>query len=112
MTNTELRIKVAEAMGWTEIEPPIPSISYGWHGIPPACNDFRSGMELPRFESDLQACAELRASLTEEERERFTNALIDELNEDGPFAWDWYWKLLNATAEQICIAYLKAKGIE
>lgn len=46
MTDSEMRIRLAEAMGWTEVRPPGPRLGEDWTGMPP--NGYR-----PNYRSDL-----------------------------------------------------------
>lgn len=52
---------------------------------------------------DLNACAELEATLTDEEEQRMNDLLWD--------AMDGRKHLFRATPRQRCLAYLKTKGI-
>lgn len=113
MTNEEIRIKVAEAMGWkspfNEREWLHNSGSEGedvygkFVGTDP-CGDRE---QVPNYPFDLNACAEFEKTLTEcERRQYFFHLFGSQRLEDGDL-----WKAVAATARQRCIAYLKTKGI-
>ena len=67
LTDEEIRIKVAEAMGWHEEKEPVGSAnaSAWWHN-----NDRYPSylMPVPNYPEDLNACAEFEAKLTDEEK--------------------------------------------
>ena len=111
LTDEEIRIKAAEAMGWkwntsTDIGgKAFPECwihddhGFAWHIV-----------DLPNYPADLNACAEFEKSLTEEEhlryRVRLWNVVITEGDETT-----WDRQFISATARQRCIAFLKTKGI-
>lgn len=118
MTNEELRVKCNELAGWekkygtpADRDALIPGLQVvyfkndlmgiKWRAKPP-----------PDYPSDLNACAELRASLSGEERSRFglelASLVITGCEIDS--GDDWF-SINNAIAEQICRAYLKTKNI-
>lgn len=124
MTNEEIRIKVAEAMGW---KPPFNEREWLYNsgsegedvygkfvGTDP-CGDRE---QVPNYPFDLNACAEFEAEL--KKLRVFSSylsnlALICGFNAQGNEAW---FKLhagleavCSATARQRCLAYLKTKGI-
>lgn len=112
MTNEEIRIKVAEAMGarlWNNPTQSGPSQLWGFQVPSPSevfarmwlCGE--ADCLLPDYPKDLNACAEFEKMLTDEEKTDF----IRELNK-GDFS---YRRLAFATARQRCITYLKTKGI-
>ena len=102
LTDEEIRIKVAEAMGW-KVNPVVHNL-----GIHPQLQ--RGHHILPDYPADLSACAEFEKSLTDEEhlryRVRLWNVVITEGDETT-----WDRQFISATARQRCIAFLKTKGI-
>lgn len=69
--------------------------------------------QLPRFESSLNACALLRASLSEEEQDVYADELIRITDATGSlFGRRIAWALANATPRHHCLAFLAAKGIQ
>lgn len=109
LTDEEIRIQVAEAMGWHEEKEPVGSAnaSAWWHN-----NDRYPSylMPVPNYPADLNACAEFEKSLTEEEhlryRVRLWNVVITEGDETT-----WDRQFISATARQRCLAYLKTKEL-
>lgn len=98
---SELRVKVAEAIGWKHTgrasgimirpEPRNPGeLTYDYP---------------PDYSSDLNLCAELRASLTEEERDDY----MQELHKITAVPCDRGWAAINASANQHCRAFLAVK---
>lgn len=104
MTDEEMRIKIAEACGWTEIvHHKLHAGNEGLLGTHIAADGVRDRDWVPDYLNDLNACSEFEAMLTS--AERFT--YIVELNKlcgDEPSA---VW----ATARQRAEAFLKTKGI-
>lgn len=99
LTNEELRIKVAEVMGWkikntAHYNPPCKLWEH------PECGVGMEEEDLPNYPKDLNSCASFEATLTDEE-------------------WDVYCENLggsirscaSAAPLQRCLAYLKTKGI-
>lgn len=95
MNNEQLRIAVAEALGWEfQDRQPI----RGW--LSPS-GKFRSGHGrnvLPNWPEDLNACHEFEEGLTDIESCRYTQILCG--GEDA-------WRACHATARQRCIALLE-----
>ena len=109
MTNEEIRIKVAEAMGWTWNEQTMiggilfrPAWSHDTHGFRYSIHD------LPNYPESLDSCAEFEKTLTTEQRHDYVRSLrhITEV-------WDAMPEFTTtfATASQRCLAYLKTKGL-
>lgn len=98
MTNDEIRIKVAEAMGFTNTS------FVCWRG-------HLDGYErrIPNYPEDLNACAEFEATLTDDEWTDYLNQLYFITFKVG--AKDRDRQAVSATARQRCLAYLKTKGI-
>ena len=107
LTDDQIRIKCAEAMGWRCISSHTVGRSGKQRDVikgkePRSCMQ----KELPAYAADLNACAEFRASLTEEERTNYVFALSDIATQPG----DMGWGVANATARQHCLAFLTVKG--
>ena len=100
MTDEQMRIKIAEACGWTMVTT-LNCGSYP-HGINPTGDRMHTAV-LPDYLNDLNACAEFEAVLTSAERFTFLVEL-DKLCGDEPSA---VW----ATARQRAEAFLRTKGI-
>lgn len=71
-----------------------------WRGQPP-----------PDYTCSLDAAATLRVSLTEDERDGFIRALLHCVKAGLKSYWDVDWDIANATALQICRAYLRCKNL-
>ncbi len=117
LTDEEIRIKVAESRGWN----PSSLVKGKW------CHDSNMVMakngaysvwvgidSLPNYPESLDACAEFEATLTDEEWLDYIGYLADDVLgyscSMNP-SWSLTRKLLEATARQRCLAYLKTKGI-
>lgn len=111
LSDEELRVKVAEEDGWRrEPSPYFPGVML-WispDGKPAGrVTDFGNGV--PDYPNDLNACADLRAGLSEEEKERFCQAVCEQLTLSGRGC---FFDALNLTARDHCLAFLKCKGVE
>ena len=124
MTADQIRITVAEAMGWTKREVfessfrnPEEQVSRGmkWH-------DPKGIVRYPpSFAEDLNACAEMRRTLTNDEREDFASCLeaicsagqlsMAALDPHGVTDYAELFDILDATALQQCEAFLRVKGL-
>lgn len=117
MTNEETNIACALKLGWTQWENEEVHI-LGATGpkfiyLPPEGKTVFDQRPLPNFAGDLNLCASLRASLTEEEKREYANRIAMEVTRkemparhDDEMLW---WMISNATAEQIARTYLAAK---
>lgn len=119
MTNEEIRIKVAEAMGarWHSVltgpqsERLVLAFSQ-WTNLGPLRWKLSDGRilspQISNYPESLDACAEFEKTLTTEQRHDYVRALrhITE-------AWDAMPEFTTtfATARQRCLAYLRVKGI-
>jgi hypothetical protein len=124
MTNDELRVKVAEALGWTPFAPEAerlahPTIAGMW--VPPECaipfpgkdmdeylarfTAARTVATMPAWETDLNACHAFEEELTGDEKFRFRNELVSTPHEIAD------WLGIHATARQRCLALLAVKGL-
>lgn len=106
MTNDEIRIAVAEELGW-ELAPIAQNkLQKTWQ---------RNGVtqELPDFPNDLNACHEMEKTLEDPEIHRERYRL--ELNLACGFGRSWKDsecnpEIAHATARQRCEAFLRVKG--
>ena len=95
LTDEEIRIKVAEAHG-----------TMRWsYALPTKC----IGASVPNYPEDLNACAEFEAKLTDKEWDVYSAEIVSLTLWDR--ATDTVKRILQATARQRCLAYLKTKGI-
>lgn len=118
LTDEEIRIKVAESLGWVQIWKRQCGHNLGapgafdWVG-----REKPGGVEyiLPNYPADLNACAEFEATLTDEELSLYGHELGRQTE-----CMQWYngyisafgiTVIARATARQRCLAYLKTKGI-
>lgn len=112
MTNEEIRIKVAEAMGarlWNNPTESGPSQLWGFQVPSPSevfarmwlCGE--ADCLLPDYPKDLNACAEFEKTLTDEEHNRYRTHIYGMTFNPR--------ECFSATARQRCLAYLKTKGI-
>lgn len=126
LTKEELRIACAEAMGlnpwrwkfqyqheevWDESRlydtlEEAQNEWRDWYDGPTHASPIEQAAFTKAYDSDLNACAELRASLTEEEQKTYASLLwkaASESNEPWPVA------IRNISAEQDCMCILAAK---
>ena len=120
LTNEEIRIKVAESMGWRDLKTtwegyhewmhPDGRVRYGTKTCKVAC--------LPNYPESLDACAEFRKTLTDTEKERY----VWWLNHLHPSADIHYSELQKDVRREVfdlidvkpiehCVAYLKMKEL-
>ena len=108
MSDEEIRIKIAESLGWKWNA----STDVGGKAFPECWAHDEHGFawqvaDLPNYPESLDACAEFEATLTVNERLTFRNLLV-RAQAECPYP-DTY--AVSATARQRCLAYLKTKGI-
>lgn len=106
MTDEEIRIKVAESLGWT-VNPEVRDL--GTHPQMERGHHF-----LPNYPLDLNACAEFEKLLTYEEADEYDDHLGDICKRDNDLTDNptpWRFAVTTATARQRCLAYLKTKGV-
>lgn len=104
LSDEELRVKVAKAVGWKRKFDPCDT----WWFLPDGSGNSTHRWNLPKYSTDLNACASLRAGLSEEERTDYVLAL----GEIATSECDMGWGKINATPRQHCLAFLKCKGVE
>lgn len=109
MSDEQLRIAVAEAMGWTDIAvnpfAPNPPLC-GFHnatGKTPASNG-GSKWGIPNFPASLDACASFEATLTKEQRFPYRRSLCQQVG--GCSTNLKSFEQITSTARQRCLAYL------
>jgi hypothetical protein len=103
MTDEQMRIKIAEACGWSKVD--------GDNGLRP------DGIftVLPDYLNDRNACAEFEATLTDMEQDEYYRHLVTLCNEAAReqrnFRLVSIFYQITATARQRSLAFLKTKGI-
>ena len=126
MTDNEIRIAVAEAMGWKHIFHHKWLREYGREGEDLWCELGGKSLDgddmpLPNYSADLNACAKMRRTLTKDEREDFASCLeavcsagqlsMAALDPHGVTDYAELFDILDATALQQCEAFLRVKGL-
>ena len=127
MTNEEIKIKVAESLGWTHVQP-IRYHGIKIVGVPPDAREpdlnFPTSdpdiwcAPVPNYPESLDACAEFRKTLTDTEKERY----VWWLNHLHPSADIHYSELQKDVRREVfdlidvkpiehCVAYLKMKEL-
>lgn len=120
MTPERIRIKVAEAMGWTG-----PFVEREWlreygpegedvWGKCVGTNPQWERDQVPNYPFDLNACAEFEKTLYPDRAEHYYNTLRAVItNNEYHGVMEGYngWFMLHATALQRCEAYLRVKGL-
>ena len=121
LTDDEIRIKVAEAMGarWHSVltgpqsERLVLAFSQ-WTNLGPLRWELSDGRilspQISNYPESLDACAEFEKTLTDAEQPRYALNLWEQLV-GAPHIFKDSFKFVTATARQRCIAYLKTKGI-
>lgn len=66
---------------------------------------------LPNYPADLNACAEMSAALTPDERHKQFAILYEMLGRGASVRQSVYLRMVDATARQRCEAFLKVKGL-
>lgn len=105
LSDADLRVAVAEALGWTKIKFRGPDGTYSrLTGVFPPITVTQ---EVPYFPSDLNACHEFEEALGDGQKADYGRALFDILGlVEHMNAWGWF-DLAHATARQRCIALLE-----
>lgn len=102
--STQLRIRVAELCGWTNIKPNgLGSGLCPWVGNPPFDCIWGDWAKLPDYPNDLNACHKFEETLTEKQKEGYARRLSCECDPKR-VGFDW-WAVF-ATAEQRCRAFV------
>lgn len=125
LTDEQLRVKVAQAAGWKWLRLPAHADPF-WLASPTESGTYLPETILkephpwngqvvgglrrfPDWPNDLDACAELRAGLSEEEQILYVNSICEQLTKSGRHS---LFDMLDATARDHCLAFLGAKNIE
>lgn len=106
LTNDTLRVRIAEALGWTDLifRGIVKPIEHDFIGRPPTMDEGWLA-SLPDYENDLNACAQFEAGLTEEQWEVYIEHLRGITARAHPKI-DQLRRKVSATALQRCLAYL------
>jgi len=117
MTDTEIRIAIAQACGWRLIGTAPDGSDYGYppNGLPvESCSE----ETVPDYLNDLNACWQFEETLSMQERTDFADYLwhmvdADFVDEDGQEVVVLHesFNLVHATARQRCESFLKVKGL-
>lgn len=111
LTDEEIRIKIAEACGWTDISK-YTQATDGMYGYEP-----RNGphSKLPNYPESLDACAEFERTLVEYHGLYWFNlaeVVSGFKREEFDYSNEYFLAdIACATARQRCLAYLKTKGL-
>ena len=110
MTQEAQRVAIAEACGWTEIEPCTccDGVSRGYTPTPGAYKK-----HLPDYLNDLNACHKMEKMLTGEQAELFEDELFDiakAKNDVMKNPLPWRFSVCHATAAQRAEAFLRTIG--
>jgi hypothetical protein len=116
MSSEEMRIVIAEALGWKDIN--------GWMVHPDDVQNFHSGKGI-RYAAHLTSRDAAISAVVEligkdcDKRLRFGEALYHvvpeanlRVNDDYSVDWDELYPMLIATPEQICTALIKALNLD
>lgn len=114
MTDEEIIIKIAETMGWKDLE----NEDFSEYGVPcfmlMGSNNTGTRLMPPDYLNDLNACAEFEATLTDDELWEYSKLLMDYRQAANGFplaSRSEVLKLQKATARQRAEAFLKTKGL-
>lgn len=113
MNNEEIRVKVAEFLGFKPTN--SPAGIYWYNPDSPLCEDGRvlwDEGELPNYSSDLNACAEFEKGLTDEQWAVYSVALNEIACRIPCGNTRTCGYTISATAMQRCIAFLRVNNIE
>ena len=123
LSDDEIRIKVAELLGWQCVTEEETSDGIDWAGFSPD-GTLNSGVNageyrgygscgyrfvLPNYPHDLNACAAMEDTLDDSQKDSFEYLLGIVI---GPGRERWRWHLLHATARQRCEAFIVTKARE
>lgn len=104
MTNEEIRIKVAESLGWEGVR--------GETGYPtPRARELGDYQAVPNYPESLDCCAEFEAKMVTGDRATYREHLAQICDSDFHAETHWSTCSVHANARQRCLAYLKVKGI-
>ena len=108
MTDSELRVAVAETLGWKCVR----LFEKALRGYKPTGHPDCSSYIVPNYHGDLNACAEFEATMMDEQKEAYCRILCDALcTPEECSVYDFtdsdLIAVAFATARQRCIAFLK-----
>ena len=100
MKPEEINKAIAEACGWAEKHKGL------W------VESMKTWAALPNYHGDLNACAEFRRTLTDDQRLMYTIHLDASVRplKDFVSRWEQDWAVADATAPQHCEAFLRLHG--
>ena len=112
LSDDELRIRVAELVGWTNVQQSddavedISNIGCGFVGTLPKCDECNKEFlfPVPDYPYDLNACHEMEEAIKGPDAAIYTSLLTI----DNPWMHIVGWNLLHATARQRCEAFVIA----
>jgi len=119
LTNSQLRIAVAEAMGWREAFPakgkPHKETERGGILLPYKWVNERTherSMELPNYPESLDACAGFEKTITSQQQVNYRNYLMLEASHAAGMGMrsredDTLFCVTTSTARQRCLAFLR-----
>lgn len=117
MTDEQMRIAIAEACGWSEIDRYIGQEKMPEGLLKGQNPKYKGGKkeELPDYLNDLNACAEFEKTLNAAEQDAYWCQIVNLCNEAAreqkKFELVGIFYQITATARQRCIACLKTKGM-
>ena len=100
MNNDKIRIAIAESLGWVRHKSENKDFEFVWMRGNEYC------FALPNYPEDLNACAEMRKSLSADELRAYGFHLMDILETEDLTRW-----IFDALPVQHCHAYLRTKKI-
>lgn len=108
MTKPEMRIAIAESLGWIRVNTGPVNIHLWIHKDCSICNSGEAHShsidELPNYPESLDACREFQRTLDSDEQMTYEDHLSIIEDHKGCYQWE-------LEAEDHCIAYLKTKGL-
>lgn len=121
MTDEEIRIKIAESLGYERRPSEWPNY-ITWYNPSGQCISriahvgklTELAARVPNYTESLDACAEFEATLTEDELWAYSKLLMDysQVANGFPLASrSEVLRLKKSTPRECCLAYLKTKGI-
>ena len=114
MTENEINVAIAEACGWTNVHHPKKSPEGYLLGTFPGVDGTETHHKcvVPNYTHDLDAMHEAEKGLNEEQRYKYTHALLSQpgINYGGVEPIDFCFPVLHATARQRAEAFLRTVG--
>ena len=117
LSDNEIRIKVAELLGWADLVEARNSpdaekfrlMLVGPFALTGTTPNGTACWRVPNYPQDLNACAEMEETLDDSQKDNFEYVLGIVI---GPGREHWRWHLLHATARQRCEAFIAVKERE